>query len=488
MSDSGKDAASTHKQTTTQGEQLAKAIRWIVNDRMFADVSVHGNANWVPAHLVRVAILWVWSSQPLLVESAKDAIKSVNTLFGTTGIHSYQTLINALKKYTDQILPPLIKRMHQLMEKTDQASFRIGLWLVLAVDGSRLDACRTLANEKRFCKPKNNKKSKKKKKNKRGRHAKKRKPVSKKKNYNPQPVGPQVWLTLLWHVGQRLPWAWKIGPSYSSERAHLLEMLNVSKLPKNTLICGDAGFVGYDFWNAILAAGGHFLVRVGGNVNLLSERADVKRLGDGVVLCWPKGKMNSGAKPLRLRLVKVKIGKTTMWMLTSVLDRKKLSHKKIIKYYKMRWGVEVEFRGLKQTIDRRNLRCRNSARVYVELDWSIRAMAFAELIALRQQIPGGDEIPTQTDQDYDTKDRSLANTMRALRTCMRNLNKYTDPNHDLLWQLSRALVQKYHNRTNKKARYHPKNPDKKPLGEPQIRKLSSEERARLKKLNDQIAI
>jgi len=198
--------------------------------------------------------------------------------------------------------------------------------------------------------------------------------------------------------------------------------------------------------------------------------------------------MKSGARPLRLRLVKVKIGKTTMWMLTSVLDRKKLSHKKIIKYYKMRWGVEVEFRGLKQTIDRRNLRCRNSARVYVELDWSIRAMAFAELIALRQQIPGGDEIPTQTDQDYDTKDRSLANTMRALRTCMRNLNKYTDPNHDLLWQLSRALVQKYHNRTNKKARYHPKNPDKKPLGEPQIRKLSSEERARLKKLNDQIAI
>ena len=62
-------------------------------------------------------------------------------------------------------------------------------------------------------------------------------------------------------------------------------------------------------------------------------------------------------------------------MLTSVLDRKKLPNKKIIKYYKMRWGVEVEYRGLKQTIDKRNLRCRNSDRVYVELDWSIRAMA-----------------------------------------------------------------------------------------------------------------
>jgi hypothetical protein len=256
MNQSGKDAASTH---CSQGAQLAKAIRWIVNDHMFTDVRVHGNANWVPAHLVRIAILWVWSSQPLLVESAKDAIKSVRLLFGSIGIHSYQTLINALKRYTKQILPPLIARMHQLMEKTDQGSFRIGLWLVLAVDGSRLDTSRTLSNENRFCKPKKKKKSKK---NKRDRHARKRKPVSKKKHYNPQPVGPQVWLTLLWHVGQRLPWAWKIGPSYSSERSHLLEMLKAPKLPQNTLICGDAGFVGYDFWMTIHNADHHFLIRV----------------------------------------------------------------------------------------------------------------------------------------------------------------------------------------------------------------------------------
>ena len=122
-------------------------------------------------------------------------------------------------------------------------------------------------------------------------------------------------------------------------------------------------------------------------MNLLSETADVKRQGGGIVLCWPKDKMNSGEEPLRLRLVRVKIGKTKMWMLTSVLDPKQLSVKQIIRYYKMRWGVEVEYRGLKQTIDKAMLRCRNSARVYAELDWSIRAMAFAELIALREQIP-----------------------------------------------------------------------------------------------------
>lgn len=265
-----------------------------------------------------------------------------------------------------------------------------------------------------------------------------------------------------------------------------MEMLEQDEFPEDTLFVGDAGFVGYDFWKAILARG-HFLVRVGGNVNLLSEEADIKRLGGGIVLCWPKGKMDSGAEPLRLRLVKVKIGKTTMWMLTSVLSRKKLSNKKIIQYYKMRWGVEVEFRGLKQTIDKRNLRCRNSERVYTELDWSIRAMAYAELLALREQIPDNQKGQTQCERAYDTKDRSLADTMRALRKCMRNLDKYVDPGEDLLSQLSAALVQKYKNGTDKKARYRPKNPDKKPIGEPTVRKMSREELEKWRRIPDKIA-
>ena len=153
----------------------------------------------------------------------------------------------------------------------------------------------------------------------------------------------------------------------------------------------------------------------------------------------------------------------------------------------MRWGVEVEYRGLKQTIDKRNLRCRNGHRVYVELDWSIRAMAFAELIALREQIPNHKKSQRQRDHDYDTKDRSLANAVRALRKCMRNLNKYADSRSDLLSDLSRALVQKYKNRTDKKARYRPKNPDKQPLGAPIVRKLNREQREKLRKIDQQIA-
>jgi hypothetical protein len=288
-----------------------------------------------------VAVLWVWSSKRLLVESAEDAIGDAQKLFGTIGIGSYQTMIGALKKYTNQIVPLLSERMHQLMEKTDRANFRIGLWLVLAVDGSRISACRTLPNERRFCKPKNNqKKSKKKKNSKRGRTPQKRKPVSKKKHYDPQPVGPQVWLTLLWHVGQRLPWAWKVGPSYSSERTHLLEMIKALEMPENTLICGDAGFVGYDFWNTIDGEGHRFLVRVGSNCSFLKQLGRVRER-DGIVYCWPQEKQRRKEPPLVLRLLRFHDGRGEVYLVTNELSNRRLSDSQTSNIYRRRWGVEI---------------------------------------------------------------------------------------------------------------------------------------------------
>jgi hypothetical protein len=142
---------------------------------------------------------------------------------------------------------------------------------------------------------------------------------------------------------------------------------------------------------------------------------------------------------------------------------------------------------LKQTIDKAMLRCRKSTRVYAELDWSIRAMAFAELIALREQIPRRDQRQTQPQQDYDPKERSLANTIRALRKGMRNLHRDVNPQSDLLSQLAESLVQSYNNRTNKKARYRPPNPDKKPLGDPIVTKLSREAREKLSGLTERVA-
>ncbi len=450
---------------------------------LFSESQFHGNIKWNPEQLCQQALIWSWQDTVKVTDAFNQTEEICTDLSIDRRAKTYTAFINALDRYRSIFSDRLRQRFQHLAEHLAGRFWRKAGWVLMGFDGSRVTAPRTTSNEKAFCAPNYGT-------GKTARYRKKQTKGMRRRNNErnkAQPQTPQVWITMMWHMALRLPWTWRLGPSNSSERGHVMEMLEGEKFPENTLFCGDAGFVGYPLWNAILEAGGDFLVRVGANVSLLSEAADVKHHGGGIVLCWPKGKMNSGAKPLRLRLVRIKIGKTKMWMLTSVLDRRKLPNKKIKKYYEMRWGIEVEFRGLKQTIDKRKLRCRNSNRVYVELDWSIRAMAIAELMALREQLRKNKQRQQPAATNYEPAHRSLANTMRALRKCLRNLGKSVDPDDDLLSELSRALVQRYNNGTDKRSRYRPKNPDKKPLGEPKIRKLNREQRRKLEKINHRLA-
>lgn len=263
-------------------------------------------------------------------------------------------------------------------------------------------------------------------------------------------------------------------------------MLRTGDFPKNTLFCGDAGFVGYPLWSAILQTGAHFLVRVGANVNLLALGADYSLQAGGFVLCWPIAMMQANLPPLRLRLVQVHLGKTLVWMLTSVLEPEKLTIPQIIRFYKMRWGIEVEFRGLKQTLERAQLCSRNDQRLLAELSWSIMAMAIAELFALKEQLSKKSSSPIKNQPPPDPARRSLANTMRAIRHCLRHLKDVPQPDEDLQASLRVAVTDGY-KRMSKRARYRPPNPDKKPLGDPKIRKLTSEEKKKLNDFEDKLA-
>jgi hypothetical protein len=458
-------------------------LEWLVpKGELFTEDRFHGNIKWTPEQLSKQALIWSWQEAKNVTDAFAITEEICKELRIEQGATSYTGFMDALDRYGNILSRRLTEQTQILAEELAGRFWRDDDWVLMGFDGSRATTPRTVSNEKEFCAPNygNGQTARYRKKQTQGMRRRQNE-----KN-KPQPQAPQAWITMMWHMGLRLPWTWRLGPSNSSERGHVVEMLKKEKFPKNTLFCGDAGFVGYPLWSAIMAAGGHFLVRVGGNVKLLTDKVDIEKCAEGTVLCWPKGQMNSGALPLKLRLVQVKIGKTKMWMLTNVLSRKKLPKKKIVKYYKMRWGVEVEFRGLKQTLDKTNLRCRNSDRVYAELDWSIRAMAMAELMALREQI-SDEEKREEALSDYDTKERSLANIMRTMRKCMRNLNKYADTNDDLLHQLADALVQKYHSHTDKKSRYRPKNPDKKPLGEPTVTQLDRKQREKLKQINQQVA-
>src|SRR4029079_11789503 len=95
---------------------------------------------------------------------------------------------------------------------------------------------------------------------------------------------PQLWLTLMWHVGTGLPWDGRTGPSDSSERDHLLQM--IAALPAEALVTADAGFGGYAYWKALLDSERHLLIRVGANVRLLKGLGYARERA-GRVYLWP---------------------------------------------------------------------------------------------------------------------------------------------------------------------------------------------------------
>jgi hypothetical protein len=456
-------------------------LEWFLpDDGIFADLKFHGNTTWSPRHLVCLALCWAWAECVNVTDAFPRAVECCRIIFGDPALTTYQGFMNALVRWTPSFLSALWRLLHRRMQEIAGDLWRVGGWNLIAFDGSRNSAPRSKSNEQTLCAPNygNGKTAKYKKKKTKGLRR------TKNEKNKPQPQEPQAWITLLWQMSLRLPWKWKLGPSNSAERIHVMEMIKEGGFPIDTLFCGDAGFVGYPLWAAIIAQGCYFLVRVGGNVNLLSNIEGCKvRRRTGLVFCWPAEAQKNGLPPLRLRLVKVRIGRQWMWMLTNVLDTKRLSSEQIVTFYKMRWGIEVEFRGLKQTLHGSKLRCQNSDRLYAELNWSIMAMTVAELFALKEQLARVASKPSVgRHQRPDPKKRSLANTMRAIRHCLTHLKDVPKSGEDVRSQLQRAVTDSYIRNKPKRARYRPTNPDKKPLGEPKIRKPTATEKKKLKAL------
>jgi len=464
-------------------EHLAGAFHWLLSEEsIFAKIKLHGNTKWLPKNLVCLALLWAFSEARHLTDAYAEAVLCHQSMFGSVIPGTYQGFMGALTRWMGTLMAVLWPILHQQMAEIGGKFWRIGGWVPIAFDGSRSSAPRTRSNEAAFC-AKNYGKGKTAKYRK-----KKTKGLRRKKNAKnkPQPQEPQAWITLLWHMGLRLPWMWRLGPSDSSERGHVMEMIASGKFPKNTLFCGDAGFVGYPLWSAIVQRGAHFLIRVGANVSLLAESADYQLHENGLVLCWPKA-MQSEQRPLRLRLVKVRIGKAQVCLLTSVQDPVKLPIKQMLKLYKLRWGIEVEFRGLKQTLDRGKLRCRNDQRLLAELNWSIMAMAVVELFALKEQSAQQADRSRNQKQAADPAKRSLANAMRAIRGCMRDRDGIPEPGRDLATLLGEAVTDSYDRKKPKAARYRPPNPDKKPVGAPKVRRLTAQEKKQLREIETKMA-
>jgi hypothetical protein len=477
-----KRTARSTRRADTNRRALRQQFDWLFPDAtIFAKIKLHGNTTWTVSYLVGLALCWSWSESRHVTDAFTEALGWSQRLFGETSLTTYQGFMKALARWTRELRPLLLGVLQQRYEQCGGRYFRVAGWLPLAFDGSRSTAPRTRSNEAAFCASNYGRGSKsryRKKKRRRQRRAPHERVAA------PEP---QTWITLLWHMGLRLPWDWRLGPSNASEREHVLQMVQANRFPAQTLFCGDAGFVGYPLWSGLRQAGTDFLVRVGANARLLTEQARCHFVTEGaehVVYCWPLG-VQTTHPPLRLRLVKLRLKQTTVWLLTSVWDRDDLTTSTLRQLYQMRWGIEVEFRGLKQTLHRAKLRCRNSTRLLAELEWSLLGMAVAELLASKEQ----QERRTAKRQAKEARRRgrgepsrrSLAQTMRALRDCLKTLDERPAPGADLPNRLRDAVTDGYQRKQSKKARYRPRNPDKKPLGDPKLRPFTAQEKKRLRR-------
>lgn len=199
---------------------------------------------------------------------------------------------------------------------------------------------------------------------------------------------PQVWVTALVHLRTGLLWSWRLGKGYSRERDHLRGLLGT--LPKEALIVADAGFNGYDLARAITQAGVSFLIRMSGKDRLYTpKQVEVEKFTEGEVLLWTQEARRRLQAPLRVRLIRIRSRKKgrDVWLLTNVLDAKRLPLKAASRYYRWRWENEGLFRTFKRTLAKVRLTTRCVRLVHREAEGALLATQI--LLAQGAQALGG---------------------------------------------------------------------------------------------------
>jgi Transposase DDE domain len=492
-------------------QALKDAFLWLLETSDLSAIRFRDDCTWSPLGLTFAALLWSWSGEKPLkhrfFQARKICFKALGRLALGTGTdkkakdkkakdkkakdkkakdkkakdkkakdkkpaESYQAFMKLLRARTPRLVLELMVVLRRRMRAALVRRILIAHFEVFAVDGSRLALPRTESNESRFSPRSTQKKTR------RGKGAKRRKsaarPGSADRSRAKKANSPQMWLTILWHVATGLPWDWRTGPSDSSERDHFRQM--IAGLPKAALATGDAGFVGYDCWKEVIESGRQLLVRVGSNVRLL-RKLGYAREKQGLVYLWPDSAAAKRLPPLVLRLVVVHDGKKPWYLVTSVLDEKRLSNKQVAEIYRLRWGIEVFYRHFKQTFERHKLRSKSAENAQVEAEWSLLGIGTMGLYAQSVLVPEG--IPVRR--------ISVAEVLRAYRKAMNEYKSRPDPGESLTESLLGAVIDNYQ-RASKTSRDYPRKKHEPAIGPPKVSQATEKQIILAKQIKGELAL
>lgn len=450
------------RQVRYNAEQLGQALQWLLSQVAWNSIQFREDCTWLPLQLAATALVWAWSDELTLGERFFTARRIAEYLyqpqreFATTP----QAFLKLLRRWTARLVVLVQACFRERMQAVLAEQWRLHGWIVFGVDGSRVDLPRTKSHEAAYA-PSSRRVGKKK------RRSRRKRPCD--AAHTKKARTPQLWLTMLWHAGTGLPWAWRIGATDSSEREHWVEML--PELPDDALVAADAGYVGYEYLRAVIASGRHMLLRVGSHVRLLRKLGWAKESA-GTVYLWPDAVAQKNQPPLVLRLVVGHNGKHPVYLLTSVLSTSRLTDRQLIDLYRQRWGIELFFRHLKQTFQRRKLRSTSADNARVELEWSLVGLWG---MALYAQV----EL---TAHRIDPIRLSTACMLRAFRRLLRDYRHPLQRGQTLRIHLRHALRDTYL-RKNKSSRNYPrkKRPDPQP-GPPEIYRATPDHITRARQL------
>jgi Transposase DDE domain len=438
---------------------LQQCLRWLLTGIDWSGIGFRQDCRWTPKTLVASALLWAWSDEQTLGERFHTVRKIAMRLAGEQHqlAKSYQAFTKILRRWTDELVLLLQIALHERMQQSLPQHWRVAGFILFGVDGSRIELPRTRSHEQAY--------SSTRKKQRRGKRRRRKRLAAK---HAQKANSPQLWLTTMWHAGTGLPWDWRTGPADSSERAHMRQML--SDLPAGALVAADAGFVGYEGLQYILAGGRELLLRVGSNVRLLKKLGWARERA-GTVYLWPDQAAHQGQAPLVLRLVVAHNGKHPVYLVTSVRSHRQLSDRQIVELYAKRWGIELFYRHLKQTFRRRKLLSTSAANARVEIEWSLVGLWAMALYALVEATKH--KVPPER--------LSFAKLLLAFRRTLRDYLHPTEQGERLCERLRWAIIDSYI-RKNKASRNYPRKKQERAAGPPVILQASRTQIRRAKEV------
>ena len=225
---------------------------------------------------------------------------------------------------------------------------------------------------------------------------------------------PMLWITALVSLRTGVLWSWRLGTAKTGERQHLVDLLE--DLPRaalsTVLLVCDAGYVGYDLIRTLLSQECSFLIRLSSQAQLYSDAGvEVRRFREGEFWYWTDKAEKKDAPPLRVRVIRVssRRRKHDVWLVTNVLDSRRLSVAVAGRLYRMRWESECFFRSYKRVIKDVRLVSQTTAMLVREAEGSLLACQLLLAQGASALKAGG----SRTGQDADKC--SAAGVLREIR-------------------------------------------------------------------------